>query len=332
MQFKFKNFFRKTSLWKKIPRGKRKKIKALENKNTLSTQITESCKALVSYPEATSYPVENLLKLIYINFVYLEIIYFHHQTNKIDFCLQAIQKNPILTETFQLSYNEFRAKFDTLRLISKDQGENFTLALSRQTGFFSMLTHFFELLPVPFSALGGIIRIGINEINKRHKIYESKKLLNYCITDENFTKVVSLLFSYILIKNLSKIEDLDHSIQKNFSIFWEILKEQAEQFGNKPSFPENIEKIWAYCFCLFELAVYNHSNLNISEALLDSQPKNLINQTHPLCGTNFFDPKKFPSLPIQPFPTMNTISKFWENKTYHDKAIIESEMRPALPA
>ncbi len=324
MRFKFNNFFSffkksgKTSLWKKIPKKKRQKIKTLENKNTSSTQVAESYKALVPYSlEATSYPVENLLKIIYINFIYLSISYLHHQTDKIDFCLQAIQKNPILASAFQLSYNEFRAKFYNLLVISIDQGENFMLALSKEAEFFATLTHFFELLPAPFSALGGIIRLGINEINKRHKAYESKKLLNYCVTDENFTKLVSLLFSCILVKNLSETEDLDLSVKKNFSIFWEILKGQAEQFGNKPNFPENIEKIWAYCFYLFELNAFSDSKL-IPETILDPKQKISFNKSNQLCRTIFFDPKKFLSLSTQQLPGIDNIGKFWEDKAHPD--------------
>ena len=338
MWFKFNNFFYffkknvKTSLWKKISKKKRQKIMALENKNRSSLQVAESYKALPPYPlEANSYSVENVLKIIYINFIYLSIIYLHHQTDKIDFCLQAIQKNPILASAFQLTYNEFRAKFYNLLVISTDQGENFMLALSKEAEFFSTLTYFFELLPVPFSALGGIIRLGINKLNKKHKALESKKLLNYCITDENFTKLVSLIFSCILVKNLSTVsetEDLDLSIKKNFSIFWEILKEQAEQFGNKPSFPENIEKIWAYCFYLFELRAFSGSTL-ISETIIDPNQKISLP-----CGTIFFDPKKFLSLPPQQLPTINNVSKFWEDKTHPDiKTILSKpEMSPALPA
>ncbi len=117
MRFKFNNFFSffkksvKTSLWKKISNKKRQKIKTLENQNRSSTQIAESYKTFVHPLEASSYPVENLLKIIYINFICLSIIYLHHQTDKIDFCLQAIQKNPILASAFQLSYNEFRQNF-----------------------------------------------------------------------------------------------------------------------------------------------------------------------------------------------------------------------------
>lgn len=340
MRYRFNNFFSffkksgRTSLWKKIQKKKRQKINTQENINISSTQIAESYKALVPYPlEATSCPTENLLKIIYINFIYLNIIYLHHQTEKIDFCLQAIQKNPILVSAFQLSYNEFRAKFYNLLVISADQGENFMLALSKEAAFFSTLTYFFELLPAPFSALGGIIRLGIHETNKRHKAYESKKLLNYCITDENFTKLVSLLFSCILVKNLSETEDLDLSVKKNFSIFWEILKEQAKQFGNKPNFPKSIEKIWAYCFYLFELSAFSDSKL-IPETILDPKQKISFKKINQLCGTTFFDPKKFLSLPSEQLPAINTISKFWEDKIQPDikNVLSKPEMSPALPA
>lgn len=304
MSFRLKNLFspskKNASLLEKNSKEKKQHIKALENK------------ALVPYPlKEDLCPNENLLKIIYINFIYLSIIYLHHQTNKIDFCLQNIEKNPFLTQAFQLSYNKFRAKFYNLLVISADQGENFTLALSRQAEFFSSLTHFFELLPVPFSALGGIIRIGINEINKRHKTDESKKLLNYCVTDENFIKIVSLFFSSILVKNLSETENLDLSVKKNFSIFWDILKEQAERFGNKPNLPNNIKMIWAYCFYLFELTLKK----------ID-QPNN----------TDFFDPKKLPSLPIRQLPPIK-IGKFWQIKTHHEtKTILSNPEVSAAPA
>lgn len=270
----------------------------------LSTQIADpSNKLALPYPsEASPYQIENFFKVIYINLIYLNIIYLHHETNKVDFCLQAMQKNPILTYAFQLSYNEFRAKFYNLLVISADEGENFSLALSRSAEFFSLLTHFCDLLPPPLSALGGVIRVGINEINKKNKVHESRNTLKYCITDENFTKIVSLLFSCILVKNLTDVEDLDLLIKKNFSIFWEILKKQAEQSKNKPSFPE-IEKIWAYCFCLFESTVFQDSKLNSST------------KTNQLCGTNFFDTKKLRSIPmLSMMPTLNTMSKFWGNK------------------
>ena len=304
-----------TSLWKKISKKKRQNIKAVENKSLVPHSL-----------KGDSYPNENLLKIIYINFIYLSIIYLHHQTNKIDFCLQNIQKNPLLAQAFQLSYNEFRAKFYNLLIISTDQGENFSLALSRQAEFFSALTHFFEILPLPFSALGGIIRIGINEINKRHKANESKKLLNYCVTDENFTKVVSLLFSYILVKNLPETENLDLSVKKNFSIFWDILKEQTEKFENNPNFSKNIEKIWAYCFYLFELTAFCSPKLEFEQ-------KNSIKKSSQPYETNFFDPKKFltlPSLPIRQLPPVN-IGRFWESKAHHETKTIlsEPEMSPA---
>ncbi|WP_342220503.1 hypothetical protein [Rickettsiella endosymbiont of Miltochrista miniata] len=338
MFFKINRFFshfkkKKISLWKKIPKEKRQKVNSLSyttlnnQESSKSTQIIEQPnKRLVPYPSETSnYHIENLFKIIYINLIYLNIIYLHHETNKVDFCLQAIQRNPILAHAFQLSYNEFRAKFYNLLVISADQGENFSLALSRQAEFFSILTHLCELLPPPFSALGGVIRLGINEINKKSKTHESKNALKYCITDENFTKIVSLLFSSILVKNLTDKEDLDLSVKKNFSIFWEILKEQAEQFIKKDNFPQNIEQIWAYCFCLFE------SKLNASNTLPSTQIKSIAN-THQLCGTKFFDAKKLPSLPMLPLSTINNISKFWENKTHHgiDTILALREIHPRI--
>jgi hypothetical protein len=333
MFFRINRFFshfkkNRISLWKKIPKKNRQNIKTLEynklndQESLISTQIADqNTKLLLPYSSATSAnQIENIFKIIYINLIYLNIIYLHHETNKVDFYLRSIQKNPILAHAFQLSYNEFRAKFYNLLVISADEGENFSLALSRSAEFFSLLTHFCELLPPPFSALGGVIRVGINEINKKNKVHESKNTLKYCITDENFTKIVSLLFSCILVKNLTDIEDLDLFVKKNFSIFWEILKEQAELPINKSSFPENIEKIWAYCFCLFEFTICN-SKLNSSNTLLESTQKPLITNPQQLCGTKFFDTKKLPSIPMLRLPTMNT-SQFWGNKTQHGIASI----------
>lgn len=336
---KVRNFFRfpkkneynsKKSLWRNIQRVKRP-IKTLGNKTISSTLFAESYKA-ISYPlETTSYPITNPFELAYV------IAYLHHHTNILDRCLQAMQKNPILTSAFQLSYNEFRAKFYNLLVISADQGENFSLALSKQAEFFSTLTHFFELLPPPFSALGGVIRFGISEISKRHKVYDSKSLLNYCITDENFTKIVSLLFSCILVKNLSETEDLDLSVKKNFSIFWEILKEKADQFGNKANFTEKIEKIWAYCFCFFELTLSINSKQNISKSILNSDQKKIskmINQFQ-LSGSIFFDLKKSPSvssLTMRPL-ARNNIGIFWNDMTDAKTIFSKPEMSliPALP-
>lgn len=353
MLFRFNKLFPrfkkniKTSLWKKISKEKRQKIKTLEN-NTLKTQensinaeiIASHIKSLVPYSlEASSSPschTENFAKLISIKLIYLNIIYLHHQTHKIDSCLQAMQKNPILAHAFQLSYNEFRAKFYNLLVMSADQGKNFSLALSRKAEFFSALTHFFGLFPIPLSPLGGIIRIGINHINKKNKVYNSKKLLNYCVTDENFTKVVSLLFSCILVKNLSETETLDRSIKKNFLIFWKILKEQAEELGNKPNFPRNIEKIWAYCLAVFEQTTFSNPKVSTTDTTLNSKQKNSIKKENPFCETNFFGPKKFlslPSIPMQKLSTISTTSKFWEESTYYNTIPSQSEMNPsnALP-
>ena len=273
----------KTSLWKKIPK---KNQQSIDNSHIhkSSAKLTANNKHPL---EASIYSVEELNKLNYICFVFLKIIYLHYETNKVDFCIQSIQNNPILEYAFRLSYNEFRTKFNTLQTISNDQGENLALELSRSAKFFSILTHLFELLPPPFSAVGGVIRVGISEINKKNKVHESKNALKYCITYENFTKIVSLLFSCILVKNLTNEEDLDLSVKNNFSIFWEILKKQGEQCVNKPGFSENVEKIWAYCFCLFESTASCNSILNASDSKLESNQKNSIKNTNQLLSKFF---------------------------------------------
>ncbi len=150
--------------------------------------------------------------------------------------------------------------------------------------------------------------------------------LNYCKTDENFTKLVSLLFSTILVRNLPDDEDLDRFVKSNFSIFWKILQANADFFLKKEVFSENrIEKIWAYCFCLFESSVIYNSR-NTSNALkLTNKPKLLtyqkdVNSFPPYqdlpkanqTATHFFDIKKIPDLPMI---TLNNLSQFWKNKT-----------------
>lgn len=310
----------KTSLWKKTSKKNKQNINSRIHESSVNTELETNNKC----------SIEDLHKLNYICFVFLKIIYLHYETNKVDFCIKSIQNNPILADAFRLSYNEFRAKFCNLLIISEDQGENFSLALSRQAEFFSILTHIFGLLPPPFSTLGEIIRLGINEINKKNKVLKSKNILKYCITDENFTKIVSLLFSCILVKNLTVEEDLDLSVKKNFSIFWEILKTQGEQCLNKPSFSENIEKIWAYCFCLFESTAFCTSTVNASDAKLESKQKNSIKNTNQLCGTKFFDTKKFPSIPMRQLPSLHNMSKFWEDKASHVDILSLPEVNPRI--
>ncbi|MGC1854605.1 MAG: hypothetical protein WA659_04445 [Candidatus Aquirickettsiella sp.] len=304
----------KTSLWKKTSKKNKQNINSSHiHASNVNTEILANNK--FSF-EASKYSIEDLHKLNYICFVFLKVIYLHYETNKVDFCIQSIQNNPILEYIFRLSYNEFRTKFIILQTISNDQGENLALELSRSAKFFSILTHLFELLPPPFSAVGGVMRLGISEVNKKNKVLESKNILKYCNTYENFTKIISLLFSCILVKNLTDIEDLDALVEKNFSFFWKILNAQAEQSQEKSSFPENIEKFWASCFCLFASTVFCNSKLNATNAV-ESKQKTSITNVDQLCGTKFFDIKKLPSATMLPLLTMNNISKFWGNNAQH---------------
>jgi hypothetical protein len=316
----------KTSLWKKTSKKNKQTINSsLIHESSVNTEIEANNK----FPlEASTYSIEDLHKINYICFVFLKIIYLHYETNKVDFCIQSIQNNPILEYAFRLSYNEFRTKFNTLQTISNDQGENLALELSRSAKFFSILTHFFELLPPPFSAVGGIIRLGISEVNKKNKVLESKNALKYCKTYENFTKIVSLLFSCLLVKNLTDVEDIDRLVEKNFSVFWEILNEQAEQSQEKSSFPKNIESFWASCFCLFTFTVFFNTNtkLNSSNTILEPAQSSIEQN---LAISNFFDAKKLHSIPMLRLPIIN---KFWQNKTNHSVKTILSipEINPTI--
>lgn len=324
----------KTSLWKKVSKKSRKKINALTAHHTIAQEnlmpsafvdsVTESTLIRATPSKVSTHHLEDFAKLIYIYLVYLNSLYLQYETNKVDFCIYAIQKNPILADAFQLSYNAFRAKFYRLLVISGDQGENFSLALNKPSELLSLLTYFIRFLFPPLAIVGGIIRMGINELNKKIKSRESKNSLTYCKTDENFTKIVSLLFSTILVRNLPDEEDLDAFVKSNFSIFWKILQEHAEFFLKKEVFSENrIEKIWAYCFCLFESSViYNSRNTSIA-LKLDSKPKLLTYQKDvppyqdlPKANqatTHFFDIKKIPDLPVI---ALNNLSQFWKNKTH----------------
>lgn len=236
-----KNFF-------KNPKKKNNNFPAREN--NISTENTNNKLVLYS-KEVSLHLIEDLIKLNYIFSVFRKIIYLHYETNKVDLCIQSIRNYPIFESAFRLIYNAFQTKFNTLQTISNDRGENLALELNRSAKFFSTLTHFFELLPPPFSAVGGVIRLGISEVNKRNKVFESKNTLKYCNTYENFTKIVSLLFTCILIKNLTDRENIDDLVEKNFLVFWKILNAQAEQAQEKSSSPVNIENFWASCFTRF---------------------------------------------------------------------------------
>lgn len=308
----------KTSLWKKIPKKDKQNNNSPNQENSVSSEIGTNNKLILYSNEASLYPIEDLLKLNYIYFVFLNIIYLHYETNKVDFCIQSIRNNPILEYAFRLSYNAFRTKFNTLQTISHDQGENLSLELSRSCQFFSMLTHFLRLLPPPFSVLGGVIRLGISEVNRRNKILKSKNVLKFCNTYESFTRIVSLLFSSILIKGLADIENLDELVEKNFSVFWKILNEHAEQSleNEKSPIPVNIENFWAYCFGLFALTLFCNSK-NSLNTLFDSSQQASISNINPFYNAKFFDKKK-QSLP---FLKLNNISQFWENKTAYTKDV-----------
>lgn len=318
----------KTSLWKKIPKKNKQNNNSPNQENSMSAKIRKNNKLITYSNEASMYPIEDLLKLNYICFVFLNIIYLHYETNKVDFCIQSIRNNPILEYAFRLSYNEFRTKFNTLQTISNDQGENLSLELSRSGRFFSMLTHFLELLPSPFSAVGGVIRLGISEVNKRNKVLASKNSLKFCKTFENFTRIVSLLFSCILIKGLTDIENLDELVEKNFLIFWGILNERAEQSLERESscITENIEKFWAYCFGFFALTLFCNSKNSLNTVPNSGQQISRFN-SNPFYDPKIFDEKK----PLIPSLKLNNISQFWENKTVHTKDLqpIE-ELNPSI--
>ncbi|EDP46747.1 hypothetical protein [Rickettsiella grylli] len=329
----------KTSLWKKISRKSGKKLNALifhtvDQKNGIHPPRVESTNKqhLIDshLSQRSAYHIEEFAKQMYIHLVYFNLLYLHYETQKVDFCIYAIQKNPILAHVFQLSYNEFRSKFYRLLVISSDQGENFSLALNKPAELFSLFTYLIRFLFPPLAILGGIIRMGINELNKKTKSRDSKNTLNYCKTDENFTKMVSLLFSLILVKNLPDEGALDLFVKKNFSIFWKILQEHAEASSTKDFFSaDRIEKIWAYCFCLFELTTVGHSvnlphPLKIENTLKPHQQKNEITffplypslsntkpNTAPVFDIKKFDMKKITELPTI---TSSNINHFWKNK------------------
>jgi hypothetical protein len=266
--------FKKIQKIKKNKKKLRKKfLKKNKRHNNFPSQENNAKSKVITNNKLI--PYEDFLKINYIGFIFLNIIYLHYETNKVDFCIQSIQTNPVLKDLFNLSYNQFRAKFNTLQIISHDKGKNLALGLSRLARFFSGLTHFFELLPSPFSTVGSAIQFGISEIDKKNKVIKSKNALKFCNTQENFVKTVSLLFSYLLIKDRTDLENLDELVKKNFSIFWRILNKHAQFLENKKSdIPMDIEKFWAYCFGFFALTLYDNSKNSSNTPTIEPIQKN----------------------------------------------------------
>lgn len=260
--------------------------------NSVNSEISTNNKLIPYSNEVSIYPAEDLLRLDYFFDIFEKIINLHYKTIEVDYCIQSIQNKPIFEHVYNHCYNLFRAKFNALLTISYDQGENLSLALSRSARSFSVLTYFLKLFPLPFSLAAELIQLAISEFDKRNKVAKSKNVLKFLKTDENFTKIVSLLFSYLVLKDQTYLEYLDKFdkfIEKKFSVFWKILNEQAQQVleSKKSDTPINIVNLWAYCFCLFTLTLMCNSKNPLNAVKSIQQPT-----------TNFFLGKRLRSLPF----------------------------------